>query len=223
MNQRTALLAGATGLVGGNCLQLLINDDTYERITILVRKPTAFVHPKVAEHIVDFDRLDQYAQFIKADDVYCCLGTTIRAAGSQDAFRRVDFMYPVQLGAISARNGADQFLIVTALGADPRSRIFYNRIKGETEQAVSKLPFEAIHVFRPSLLLGERKEHRRGEQIGSYALKAVSTVMAGPLRKYRPIEARVVANAMIVAAQSNRSGLNIYESDRIQSIHDLAT
>lgn len=220
MNQRTALLAGATGLVGGHCLDLLVKDETYEKIIILVRKPTAFIHPKVEERVVNFDRLDRYEEVINGDDVFCCLGTTIKAAGSQEAFKKVDFVYPVQIGAIAAKNGANQFFIVTAIGADPQSRIFYNRTKGETEQAIAKLPLEAIHIFRPSLLLGDRKESRRGEKIGGYAMKGISVLMAGPLRKYRPIEAAVVAQAMILAAQSNCSGVNVYESDRIQSMYD---
>ncbi len=222
MNQRTALLVGATGLIGGHCLQLLANDESYEKVIILVRKPTAFIHPKVHEHVVNFDKLDNHTTEIAADDVFCCLGTTMKLAGSREAFRKVDFTYPVQVGAIAAKNGADQFLIVTALGADPHSRVFYNRVKGETEQSVAKLPLGAIHIFRPSLLLGDRKDSRFVETVAGYAMSGIAAAMAGPLRKYRPIEARVVAEAMLLAARRNDTGINIYESDRIQSLYESA-
>jgi uncharacterized protein YbjT (DUF2867 family) len=220
MNQRTALLVGATGLVGGNCMERLLANESYEKVKILLRKPYSFDHPKLEHHVVDFSRLDQHAQIINADDVFCCLGTTIKVAGSQEAFRRVDFTYPVQVGAIAAKNGAHQFLIVTALGADAHSKIFYNRVKGEVEEALSKVPFEGLHIFRPSLLLGDRKEYRLAEKIGSAAMRTISIIMAGPLKKYRPIEARVVASAMVATATSDRTGINIYESDQIQAIHD---
>ena len=222
MSQRTALLVGATGLVGGHCLQLLLRSDDYEKVIILVRRPLLMQHDKLEEHVVDFDKLDQYAMIIKADDIFCCLGTTIRVAGSQQEFRKVDFTYTVQTCAIAVKNGADQLLVVTAVGANSRSKIFYNRIKGETEEALSKLPCEAIHFFRPSLLLGDRKELRTVERAGMKAMKGLSMLMAGPLKKYRPIEAKVVAQAMVLIAQETRSGVNVYESDRIQAIYETA-
>jgi len=220
MSQRTALIVGATGLVGGHCLQYLLQSDDYEKVIILVRRPLQMEHFKLAEHVVNFDKLDQYAPVIIADDVYCCLGTTIKVAGSQEEFRKVDFTYTVQTCAIAVKNGADQLLVVTSLGANPHSRIFYNRIKGETEEAVSKLPCEAIHFFRPSLLLGERKDSRRAEKAGISTIKGLSTMMVGPLKKYKPIEATVVAHAMVLAARESQPGVHIYESDRIQALHE---
>ena len=220
MSQRTALIVGATGLVGGHCLQFLLQSDEYEKVIILVRRPLLMDHQKLEEHVVDFGKLDQDAAFIRANDVYCCLGTTIKAAGSQQEFRKVDFTYTVQTCAIAAKNGADQLLVVTSLGANPNSAIFYNRIKGETEAALSKLPCEASHFFRPSLLLGERKGSRPLEKAGISTLKGISLLMAGPLKKYKPIDAKVVAHAMVLVALENRSGVNVYESDRIQALHD---
>ncbi len=222
MDKRTALLAGATGLVGGHCLHLLVNDDMYEKIVILVRKPTAFIHRKVEELVVCFDRLEEHANAVRADDVYCCLGTTMKSAGSQEAFRRVDLLYPEQIGAIAAKNGASQLLLVSAVGANPQSKVFYNRVKGEAEQAVSRLPLEAIHIFRPSLLLGKRKQPRPGERLGGHLLAGFSSLMAGPLKKYRPIESRIVAATMVLVAKNSDPGMNIYESDRIQALFDAA-
>lgn len=130
MNDRTALLLGATGLVGGHCLNFLLNDESYGRVSVLGRRPLEREHPKLEQHLVDFDRLENSAELIQAQDVFCCLGTTIKKAGSQEAFRRVDFEYPLQSARVAARQGAERFLIVTAIGADPGSRIFYNRVKG---------------------------------------------------------------------------------------------
>jgi uncharacterized protein YbjT (DUF2867 family) len=223
MNQRTALLVGATGLVGGHCLQMLLEAEAYEKVVIILRRPFPLTHPKLEHRIVNFDKLDQFAQDIGADDIYCCLGTTINVAGSEDAFRRVDYTYPIQVAAIGAKNGAQQFLVVSALGADHKSKIFYNRVKGELEEAVSKIPFEAVHIFRPSLLVGKRSDSRIGERIGNAVMRPLSVFMGGPLKKYRPIEARAVAHAMILSAASNQTGIHIYESDQIQAIHDAAS
>jgi uncharacterized protein YbjT (DUF2867 family) len=147
--------------------------------------------------------------------VFCCLGTTIKKAGSQEVFRKVDYAYPLRIAELAIANGAEQLLIVTALGADPNSRIFYNRVKGEIEQAISKIPFRAIHIFRPSILVGNRRESRPGERIGIAAMKFFSFLMVGSWRKYRPIRAELVARAMIAAAKMSRYGISIYESDEI--------
>lgn len=180
-------------------------------------------HGKLEEHVVDFEKLDQYSPIINASDIFCCLGTTIKVAGSQQEFRKVDFTYTVQTCAIAVKNGADQIVAVTAVGANSRSKIFYNRIKGETEEALSKLPCQAIHILRPSLLLGERKESRSAERAGIGVMKSLSVLMIGPLKRYRPIEAKTVAHAMVLVAQDMRPGINFYESDRIQALHDAAT
>ncbi|CAN5862085.1 oxidoreductase [soil metagenome] len=218
MNHRTALLLGATGLVGGHCLNFLLNDESYGRVSVLGRRPLEREHPKLEQHLVDFDRLEDSAELIRAQDVFCCLGTTIRKAGSQEAFRRVDFEYPLQSARIAARQETERFLIVTAIGADPGSRIFYNRVKGEVEEAVRALPFESLVILRPSLLMGEREEMRPGERLAEPAMRALSPLMLGPARKYRPIEARKVAAAMVRLAKEGRQGVRIVESDEIARI-----
>jgi uncharacterized protein YbjT (DUF2867 family) len=152
--------------------------------------------------------------------VYCCLGTTIKKAGTQEAFRKVDFDYPIKIAALTQHLGANQFLIVTSLGANPHSRIFYNRVKGEVEEAIRKISFTTINIFRPSLLLGDRTEHRTGEKSGAFIMSGLKYVMVGPLRKYRAIQARDVAKAMVQVAQKNLKGLNIFESMQIQEIAD---
>ncbi len=217
---RSALLLGATGLVGGHCLQTLLQDEAYEKIIAFVRKPLTLSHPKLEQCLVDFEQLERYATRTRAQDVFCCLGTTIKKAGSQAAFRKVDFEYPDQIAQLAVRNGAQQFLLVSALGANAASTIFYNRVKGEVEAAIATLPFHALHIFRPSLLLGERQEVRRGERVGEYIFKATSFLWRGPLRTYRPISARAVAAAMAHLAKQEQAGVHIHESLEIQTLVD---
>jgi len=213
---RIALLAGATGLIGSHCLQLLLDDELYSRVVVLARKELPVKHPKLVQHQVNFDKLDEYASLLKADDVFCCLGTTIKKAGSQAEFRKVDFHYPVEIARIAQANGAKQFLLVTAMGADKSSLIFYNRVKGEVEDAVKKLGYKTIHIFRPSLLLGERKESRAGENIGKILFGIITPLFMGPLKKYKAIEGKVVAAAMVKCAKEDKQGAHVHESDAIQ-------
>jgi uncharacterized protein YbjT (DUF2867 family) len=217
---KSALLVGASGLVGGHCLQLLLEEPSYTKVTVLVRKPLTTLHEKLIQHVIDFSELETLGGCLNIDDVYCCLGTTIKKAGTQEAFKKVDFDYPVKFAALTQHCGADQFLIVTSLGADPHSRIFYNRVKGDVEEAIRKMQFKAFHVFRPSLLLGDRKEHRAGEKFGTFTMTALKPVMIRSLRKYRAIQARDVAQAMVRVAQMDLQGVHIFESDQIQKIAD---
>lgn len=218
MNNRTALLLGATGLVGGHCLDLLLNDETYEKVVTLGRKKIERENPKLIQHIIDFDNLEEHAHLFQVQDVFCCLGTTIKTAGSQEAFRKVDFTYPVEAARLASQNGAEQFLIVTASGANAKSFIFYNRVKGETEEAIKSFSFKSIQIFRPSLLLGNRKEYRAGERVGEKILKAFKFLLIGGLRKYRAIQASEVARAMVRMAKAVPHGVHVYESDRIKEI-----
>ena len=215
---RTALLLGASGLIGGHCLDLLLRDEAYDQIIALVRKRLPKNHRKLTQHEVNFDGLSEYANVLKADDVFCCLGTTIKKAGSQEAFRKVDFTYAHEAAKLAAANGAKQFLLVSSLGADAKSSVFYSRVKGEIEAAISALNFASVSIFRPSLLLGERTEFRLAERLAEPFAKALSFFLIGGLRKYRAIEARTVAAAMIEIAKANTQGVTVFESDRIQEI-----
>jgi len=215
---KSALLLGASGLVGRHCLHLLLEDQTYGKVITFVRTPINLQHPKLEQHIVDFDHLDKYAHLTKVNEVFCCLGTTIKKAGSQEAFRKVDFTYPVEIAKIAAQNGVEQFSIITALGANPKSSVFYNRVKGKVEEAIAKLSFKTINIFRPSLLLGKREERRIREKIGELLLHGLKPFLVGPLRKYRAIEASVVAAAMVQVARKNLQGIKIFESDQIPQV-----
>lgn len=216
--KRAALIAGATGLVGSHCLRLLLADDRYERVTAFVRRGLAVSHPKLVQREIAFDLLADLGNVPRVHDVFCCLGTTMKKAGSRDAFRRVDLDYVRDLAHVANRHHAAQFLLVSSLGADPRSRVFYNRVKGEAEEAVQQVRFDAVHIFRPSLLLGHRTESRPAERLGSVVARALAPMLAGPLRRYRPIGAETVARAMIATARRADPGIHVYASDRIEAL-----
>lgn len=216
---KVALLAGATGLVGGQCLEQLLETPDYDRVIALTRRPLLIRHAKLDQRLIDFDQLGREGtDFPAADDVFCCLGTTMKRAGSEAAFRQVDFVYVVSLAGQALARGAKQFLLVSSLGANPKSPIFYSRVKGEAEAAIAALSFEGRQMFRPSILTGERAEHRPGERAGIAVMRGMSFAMIGPLRKYRPIAAATVARAMIRVARQAPRGVNIYASDAIERL-----
>lgn len=210
---RIALLAGASGLVGGHCLRLLLADPAYGRVIALGRRALPLQHAKLDQKLVDFAHIADLVP--RADDVYCCLGTTIKKAGSQAVFHKVDHDYVVALAEAAKQAGARRFLLVSAVGAKPRSRIFYNRVKGEVERDVSAVAFAAVHIFRPSLLLGERPESRPFERLAFPLFKALTPLLVGPLRNSRAIAAATVARAMIRAALGNATGVRIYHYDEM--------
>ena len=207
---KSAIIAGSTGLVGSHCLRYLLASPEYSSVTSLVRRSTATADPKLRELLVNFDKLDDLPA---ADDVFCALGTTIRQAGSQAAFRKVDFEYVVRLAERSLRKGAKQFLVVSSVGANAKSGNFYLRTKGEVEEALRQLPFQAVHIFRPGLLVGKREQSRPGERIGAAIGEVFKFAMVGPLRKYRPIPANSVAKAMVKAAGLGVAGVHVYHYD----------
>ncbi|MCX7638343.1 MAG: oxidoreductase [Cyclobacteriaceae bacterium] len=211
---KRALIAGATGLVGSYLLKLLLEDEGYAKVIAVTRRPLEITRDRLENIVTDFDRLDKVAAQLTTDDVFCCLGTTIRKAGSQANFRKVDFDYPVKLARLTHQQGAKKLLLVSALGADASSRIFYNRVKGETEQAICKTGFEAVHIFRPSLLLGPRNEQRAAEDAAKWFYKIFNRLI--PLR-YKAIHAHTVARAMLHYAHNPATGVFVHESQEMQS------
>jgi uncharacterized protein YbjT (DUF2867 family) len=204
------LLAGATGLVGGHCLTQLLADEDIGHVTVLTRRALERTHPKLATHIVNFDHLGDHAEAINADIALCCLGTTHRAAGSPEAFAKVDHIYVAELARLAAARGTSRFVLVSAVGADPGSPVFYNRIKGRAEAAVSELPFKAVHILRPSLLLGERPEPRPVEDWSKPFAPLWSLFLWGPFSRYRPIAAETVAARMVELVKSDQEGVHIH-------------
>ena len=213
---RTAVVLGATGLVGGHVLDVLLRDPAYRAVTTLGRRPSDRDHPALTHHVVDFERLGAHADLFEAQDVFCCLGTTMKQAGSREAFYRVDVTYVRDAAGLALGVGAEQFLLVSSQGASPRSPFFYSRVKGEAEAAVTALPFEGTYVFRPSLLTGARDEERTGERVAETVLGALSFLLRGPLSGFRPIPARSVAEAMVQVARTRPGGVQVYEVDVIR-------
>jgi len=216
--RKTALILGATGLVGKELVNILIQQKTYEKIHLLVRRPIVSHHPTCEVHVVNFEELHTYRELFQVTDVFCCLGTTIKKAKSKEAFRKVDYEYPVEAAKIAKSCEVEKFLIITAMGANAKSSIFYNRVKGEVEESLDNLSLPSLHIFRPSLLLGDRKEFRFGEKIAAKTSAIINVLMVGPLRPYKAIEAKNVATAMAVVAKVGKSGMNVYPSHKIEQI-----
>jgi uncharacterized protein YbjT (DUF2867 family) len=212
-----AILIGATGLVGGHCLKILL--ERYETVTAIARRSTGITHPRLTERRIDFERLGTI-EIPASAHVYCALGTTIKQAGSEDAFRRVDFEYPRMLAQHASGSRGARFILVSSVGADANSRNFYLRIKGELEAAIQAIPLEAVHIFRPSFLVGERSEKRAGEAVGIAVAQALGFLLVGGLRKYRAIEAATVARSMVAAANKDAAGCFVYHYDEIRKLAD---
>ena len=218
MNKKKALIVGATGLTGKALLNYLLTSDVYETVTVLTRRPLQLKDEKIKEVIVDFDSLSTYKVFIVADDVFCCLGTTIKKAKSQDAFRKVDLQYPLEIARIAKENGAKKYIVISSMGANSKSSIFYSKVKGMMEESLQKMRYESLHIMRPSMLLGNREEFRAGEYFGIVMYKLLSWLFVGSLKKYKAIHVNTVAKGMFKAAQTDKSGINIYLSDKIDGI-----
>jgi uncharacterized protein YbjT (DUF2867 family) len=211
---KTALIAGSTGLIGSQLLELLIRENRYEKIIALSRKQLSITNSKLVNIVIEFDKLDEIKSQLNADDVYCCLGTTIRKVKTKEAFRKVDFDYPLTLAKLSKEQGTNTFLLVSALGANKNSSIFYNKVKGEVEDAISHVGFESLHIFRPSLLIGPRVEQRSGEEAAKVIYKYLNFLIP---EKYKGIESIKVARAMIQFAQLNEKGIHYHESNELQA------
>lgn len=214
---RTALLAGATGLVGGQVLEQLLAAAAWSRVVTVGRRTLPLRHDKLEQRIVDLGALAAQADLPRVDDVFCCLGTTIKQAGSQAAFRRVDHDFVLGLANAGLQLGATQFLLVSAIGADAASRVFYSRVKGEVEAAIRALPYRAVQIFRPGLLLGKRAEQRFGERIAMAVMPVVHPFLIGRLRRYHSIDARDVARAMVRIAREAPRGPNVWEYDGMRA------
>lgn len=216
MHKKTALLFGATGLTGTHVLKKLIKDDRYGKVVIFTRSDPQVIDDKTEVIKTPLEELDNYKNKIKGDDIFCCLGTTIKKAGSKENFRKVDYEFPVMIARIAEKNKVPNFLIISSIGADPDSSNFYLRTKGLTEKSILEFGFKKTVILRPSMLLGERKDFRLMEEAGKVFMYIFSFMFIGKLKKYRGIKAEKVAGAMIKFANTD-TDKTIYESHEINN------
>jgi uncharacterized protein YbjT (DUF2867 family) len=213
---KTALLLGSTGLIGKELLSNLLQSAHYEKVIIFVRKNSAISHPKLEQVVVNFDKLEEIKQLVKGDDFFCTIGTTIKNAGSKEAFVKVDLEYPKQFAQFAQENNVSQFLVISSLGANEKSATFYLKTKGQLQSFLKSTTFKSVAILQPSLLTGNRDEFRLGEKIGEIVGKLFSFAFIGSLKKYKPIEAKTVADAMMTIAIKNNNGYKIYHSDQLE-------
>jgi uncharacterized protein YbjT (DUF2867 family) len=213
---KTALIAGSTGLVGKELLKLLLESSKYSKVIALTRQDLTVQNPKLIQVKTELPALKQSLGDLKADDVFCCLGTTMAKAGSKEKFYEVDYTYPLTLAKISKAGGSKQFHLVSAMGADKRSNIFYNRVKGEIEEMISKEGFNILHIYRPSLLLGSRTESRPGESAAKVFMGLFGFLVP---QKYKGIRASKVAKAMLYFTDADEKGIFIHPSDELRQLN----
>lgn len=215
---KTAIIAGASGLTGSFLLQLLLNSDRYSEVKALVRRPLAIEHPILKQVTWDFENPNP--EEIRADHVYCSLGTTMKKAGSKEKFRKVDYEYPLQLARMAYDRGTKKIALVSAVGANSKSMFFYNKVKGKLEEDLKKIPFEAIYIFRPSMLLGSRQEFRLGEEAGKAVMKTFSFILPDNLK---PIHVSQVAGSMLDYMNREEKGVQLIQSGQMLKYSTTST
>lgn len=220
MNELTAVVIGASGLTGSYVVEELLKDDAFGIVRIIVRRPVQIIHNKLQQEVMNFSDINNYAQkFGKGDIIFCCIGTTQKKVkGDNAAYEKIDFDIPVNAARIGIAKNYKKFMIVSSVGANENSSNFYLKLKGKTENAISQFKFESICFFRPSMLLGERKELRRGEKILQTGMKVLSLLLFGSLKKYHAINARDVAAAMVKESKQNNPGVHYFEYPEIMNL-----
>jgi uncharacterized protein YbjT (DUF2867 family) len=215
---KKAIIAGASGLIGSNMLNILLQHAEYDEVLILVRKELPVNHPKLKQLIVDFAQLNSYSKLITGDALFCCLGSTKKKTPDLKEYLKIDHDYPVQLAQIAFQNNVAQYHLISAIGANASSSNFYTKMKGETERDIIAIGLPALYIYQPSILIGDRKESRPLEAIATIMMKIINPLLMGGLKKYRSIAAQSVANAMYKQSLKNTAGLHIYSSDIIQQL-----
>jgi uncharacterized protein YbjT (DUF2867 family) len=209
MQFNAAVVAGATGMIGRYLIRTLIEDPFYDVIVALTRRPLEVEAEKLEQRFVDFERLTA-DDMVGATHLFCCLGTTMKAAGSRQEFRRVDYEYCERFARLGRKAGAARMMLLSSVGANPKSASFYLRTKGELEAVVSGLGFEALHIFRPGVLMGQRNEDRPGERLAAGFSRAFEFLMTGALARYRPMPAAVLAASMAAAGERGEPGMHVH-------------
>lgn len=215
---RSALVVGATGMVGKALVRQLCENEAYAAVNVIARRPLDFEHPKLVVKVRDFEQMTE-SDIEFAHEVYCCLGTTIKKAGSREQFEKVDVEYPLSIAALAKNRGIAHFLVISAMGANEKSLTYYNRVKGKLEEQLIAMDFPQLSIVRPSLLTGERDEFRFAETVGAKALNALNPLMLGPGKKFRSIAAEQVALAMmVIALYGEKQKVAIYSSDELAAM-----
>ncbi len=208
------LVAGSTGLIGSTFIKKALKKYSYNKIIALTRKeiPSLADNSNIHQLLIDFQNINKIKSQIRAKSVICALGTTIKKAGSQQKFREIDYQYTLDIARYAAQNQCSKCILISAVGANPDSRFFYNRVKGELERDLQTLSFREIHILRPSLLLGNRKEFRLGEKIGSLILPKIDFLIP---ELYKPIHAEKISEKIISILQNSKQGTHIYEGKKL--------
>jgi len=219
MSGKTAIIIGATGMVGKQVLASLLASSTYKKVIAVTRKPIA-AQPKLKNLVIDFEHLAESLQKVKADEAFCCLGTTIKQAGTKAAFHKVDYTYNFEFAHTLKQNGCQHFLLISALGASPKALVFYSRVKGLLEKDITTLDYPRLSIFRPSLLIGEREENRLGENLSAALFPIISPFLRGGLRAIQPIKGEDVAKSMFAVAQQEQPDDNphFYYYDEMKAL-----
>jgi uncharacterized protein YbjT (DUF2867 family) len=217
---KTAIILGASGLTGGIVLEKLLADDRYKTIKLFSRKSIGISNPKIIENIGDIIELENFKNDFTADEVYCCIGTTAKKTPNKELYKNIDFGIPVKAAQLSKSNNIETFLVVSALGANSQSSVFYNKTKGEMEEEVLKQQIPNTFILRPSIIAGNRNESRSIEKIGLFIFKLFNPLLQRKLKKYRAINANSIAQAMINLANSNEP-TQIISSDKIEIIANI--
>lgn len=219
MKMRSAIVVGATGLVGSSLVEQLCANDDYVSVTVIARTAPTFRHDKLTVKVRDFAHLEE-RDIDFAHELYCCLGTTRKKAGSKQAFENVDFAYPLHIASLAKKRGIPHFLVITAMGAKEGSPFYYNRVKGLLEKELIELELPQLSIIRPSLLLGKRTEFRLGERLGAFFAKLISPLLFGPLKNFKAITGSQVAEAMIyIALYENKQHVAVYKSGQLAVMH----
>lgn len=211
-----AIIVGGTGLVGSFVIQELVKDESFQKIYVLNRREIGYQSDKIKELVVDLNQLDGTLKDVVPTHAFCTLGTTIKKAGSKDAFRKVDYDYVMNFASAVHKIGCTNFNVVTALGTSKPSRIFYNQVKYEVTESLKKLGFAQLNILQPSLLMGHREEGRLGEDIGQKIFNATRKLWVGPLKNYAGIHGQQVAKAMVAISKNNQEGVHFHSSGELQ-------
>lgn len=214
---KTAIILGATGLTGRILLQKLLKDPRYGKIILFSRSTVKIENSKIEEHLVDLFQLENYKEQFKADQVFCCIGTTKSKTPNEETYRKIDYGIPVTAAKLCKENGISNFTVISALGANPDSVVFYNKVKGEMQRDVMAQKIKNTYIFQPSLIAGDRQEKRFFENLAKQVMKILNYVLIGPLKKYRSIHPVTIARAILIVAKKGYEK-SVIESDEIKKI-----